>query len=59
MMGHYQADNGAPLGTVRLAAHPTDMVWRAGKVETAEGERRLWRGCLSRRRILIMFTPSA
>ncbi len=38
MMGHYQADNGAPLGMVRLAAHPTDIVWRTGKVETPEGE---------------------
>ena len=27
-----------PLATVRLASHPTDMVWRAGAVETAEGE---------------------
>src|SRR5437868_11126567 len=37
-LGHYQTDNGTPLGTVRLAPHPTDMVWRAGKVDTPEGE---------------------
>jgi YVTN family beta-propeller protein len=37
-LGHYQADNGALLDTVRLAAHPTDIVWRAGAMEAAEGE---------------------
>ena len=37
-LGHYQADNGSLLGTVRLAPHPTDIVWRAGAVEAAEGE---------------------
>ena len=35
-IGHYQADNGAPLATVRVAPHPTDMVWRAGAPEGAE-----------------------
>ena len=37
-LGHYQADNGALLDTVRLAPHPTDIVWRAGKMEAVEGE---------------------
>jgi DNA-binding beta-propeller fold protein YncE len=37
-LGHYQADNGALLGTVRLAPHPTDMVWVTGKMEPTEGE---------------------
>jgi len=37
-LGHYQADNGALLDTVRLAAHPTDIVWRAGAGEAAGGE---------------------
>ncbi len=37
-VGHYQADNGTLLATVRLGAHPTDMVWRAGKVEAPEGQ---------------------
>src|SRR5258708_23409406 len=37
-LGHYQADNGALLGTVRLAPHPTDMVWVNGKMEPTEGE---------------------
>ncbi len=30
-LGHYQTDNGALLATVRVAPHPTDMVWRAGQ----------------------------
>jgi Uncharacterized conserved protein len=37
-LGHYQADNGTLLDTVRLAAHPTDIVWRAGAMEPVEGE---------------------
>jgi YVTN family beta-propeller protein len=37
-LGHYQTDNGALLETVRLAPHPTDMVWSAAKAETPEGE---------------------
>src|ERR1700681_962196 len=37
-LGHYQADNGALLDTVRLAPHPTDIVWRAGAIEAVEGE---------------------
>jgi DNA-binding beta-propeller fold protein YncE len=37
-LGHYQTDNGALLETVRLAPHPTDIVWRAGATEAVEGE---------------------
>ncbi|MBZ5726397.1 MAG: bifunctional YncE family protein/alkaline phosphatase family protein [Acidobacteriia bacterium] len=38
-LGHYDASNGSVLATVRLGAHPTDMVWRGGAPpETAEGE---------------------
>jgi DNA-binding beta-propeller fold protein YncE len=37
-LGQYQADNGALLATVRLAPHPTDMVWVSGKVESSDGE---------------------
>src|SRR5712671_6846606 len=37
-LGHYQTDTGALLATVRLAPHPTDMVWRPGALEAAEGE---------------------
>jgi DNA-binding beta-propeller fold protein YncE len=37
-LGHYDTATGARLATVRIGAHPTDMVWRAGKNEPAEGE---------------------
>ncbi len=37
-LGHYDAASGSLLATVRLGPHPTDMVWRAGKSEPAEGE---------------------
>jgi len=37
-LGHYQADNGSLLTTVRLAPHPTDIVWRTGALEPVEGE---------------------
>ena len=37
-VGHYQTQDGSLITTVRLAPHPTDMVWRAGKNEPAEGE---------------------
>jgi YVTN family beta-propeller protein len=30
-LGHYQADTGALLATVRLGSHPTDIVWRRAK----------------------------
>jgi len=38
-MGHYDTDTGSVLATVRIGAHPTDMVWRdGGPPETEEGE---------------------
>ena len=37
-VAHLQADNGALLATTRIGPHPTDMVWREGAVEVAEGE---------------------
>ena len=37
-MGHYDAANGSLITNLRLGAHPTDIVWRAGKNEPAEGE---------------------
>ena len=37
-LGHYDTSTGSALGTVRLGAHPTDMVWRAGAREAAEGD---------------------
>jgi len=36
-LGHYETGNGALLATVRLGAHPTDMVWREGKSAPEEG----------------------
>jgi len=35
---HHNADDGALLSRVRLAPHPTDMVWREGKAKQDEGE---------------------
>jgi len=37
-LGHYDTETGSLLTTVRLGPHPTDMVWRPGKNEGAEGE---------------------
>src|SRR4051812_39245891 len=38
-MGRYDAETGSPLGTVRIGAHPTDIVWRdGGPAEAAPGE---------------------
>jgi YVTN family beta-propeller protein len=37
-MGHYDADKGSRLANVRIGAHPTDMLWRAGANKPAEGE---------------------
>ena len=37
-LGHYQADNGTLLATVRLASHPTDIVWRPGALDAEAGE---------------------
>jgi DNA-binding beta-propeller fold protein YncE len=38
-LGHYDAADGSVLDTVRIGAHPTDIVWRKGApAEPAEGE---------------------
>jgi DNA-binding beta-propeller fold protein YncE len=38
-VGHYDTATGSLLATVRIGAHPTDMVWRAGApVDPAEGD---------------------
>ena len=37
-MGHYDTASGNLLATVRIGAHPTDMVWRPGASEGEEGE---------------------
>ena len=34
----YQTTDGAEMGSVRVAPHPTDMVWLPGKNQPAEGE---------------------
>jgi YVTN family beta-propeller protein len=34
----YQTQDGSVMGTLRVAPHPTDMAWLAGKNEPAEGE---------------------
>jgi YVTN family beta-propeller protein len=38
-MGHYNVADGSVLATVRIGAHPTDIVWRnGGPADAAEGE---------------------
>jgi DNA-binding beta-propeller fold protein YncE len=37
-LGQYDTSTGSPLGSVRIAAHPTDMVWRNGAPDVAAGE---------------------
>jgi DNA-binding beta-propeller fold protein YncE len=37
-MYHHQTGNGALLQTLRLGAHPTDMVWRTRATRAEEGE---------------------
>ena len=37
-VGQYQTSDGSLVANVRVAPHPTDMVWLAGKNEPAEGE---------------------
>ncbi len=37
-LGHYDTANGNLLANVRLGSHPTDLIWRAGKSDAAEGE---------------------
>jgi YVTN family beta-propeller protein len=38
-LGHYDAASGSLIATVRIGAHASDMVWRNGAPETAEGAR--------------------
>jgi YVTN family beta-propeller protein len=39
ILGHYDTATGSSLGTVRIGAHPSDMVWRdGGPAEAAPGE---------------------
>jgi YVTN family beta-propeller protein len=40
-LGQYEAASGNLLNTIRAGAHPTDMIWRPGKVE-GEGEEAPW-----------------
>lgn len=37
-VGQYQTSDGSLVANVRVAPHPTDMVWLGGKNEPAEGE---------------------
>src|SRR5215471_11042141 len=37
-VGHYDTASGALLSTLRVGAHASDMVWRAGAPETADGQ---------------------
>jgi DNA-binding beta-propeller fold protein YncE len=37
-VGHYDTASGALLTAVRVGAHASDMVWRAGSPETADGQ---------------------
>ena len=39
-LGQYDTATGSPLGAVRIGAHPTDMVWRNGVPDLADGEER-------------------
>ena len=36
--GRYDANNGSLLANTRVGPHPTDMLWRPGKVESADEE---------------------
>jgi YVTN family beta-propeller protein len=38
LLGHYDAATGAQLASVRLGPHTTDIIWREGKNDPAEGE---------------------
>jgi len=37
-LGHYDTASGELLATIRLGAHPSDMVWRAGASDAVEDE---------------------
>lgn len=39
-LGQYDTATGSNLGAIRIGAHPTDMIWRNGAPEAAEGEER-------------------
>lgn len=39
-LGQYDTATGSNLGSIRIAAHPTDMVWRNGGPEVIVGEER-------------------
>jgi YVTN family beta-propeller protein len=46
-LGQYDTASGSPLGVVRIGAHPTDMVWRNGGPDLADGEEKpAWTGRL-------------
>jgi DNA-binding beta-propeller fold protein YncE len=37
-LGHYEAANGSLISTMRLGPHTTDIIWREGRNDPAEGE---------------------
>jgi len=41
-VGHYDTATGSSLGTIRIGAHPTDMLWREGGPADAEPGERTW-----------------
>jgi len=41
-VGHYQTSNGDLLMRIPVAAHPTDMVWRAGKPPDTAPDQATW-----------------
>jgi DNA-binding beta-propeller fold protein YncE len=45
-MVQYDAASGAQLGSIRIGAHPTDIVWRAGKPADAEASEAPYAGRL-------------
>jgi DNA-binding beta-propeller fold protein YncE len=42
-MHRHQTNNGAQLQSIRLGAHPTDMVWRDRATASEEGENTSWK----------------
>ena len=57
-VSQFQASDNAPMTTLRLGPHPTDMILRAGANENEEGGRNGWGGCSSRRRIRTAYIAS-
>jgi DNA-binding beta-propeller fold protein YncE len=43
---HHQTSNGSELQTLRLGAHPTDMVWRDRPTRTEDGQTANWKARL-------------